>query len=306
MNNKYHSNGKLLITGEYLVLEGAFSFALPLKYGQSLEISDYQNDSLLHWTTIVQDRIYLSVTFDPLNAFRIIDSSAHMNPSFLQRVLLQASILKPGLSKALINKQAVAAIEFDINWGWGSSSSLIVNIAQFAELNPFDLHFAVSHGSGYDIACAMANKPILYKIANSKPEFWEIDFHKEFLESIYFIYLGNKKDSSAAIRHFKDNSKSIEIESAEISDITNQMIKTNNLDTFMRLMKQHEHLIGEIIEIEPIQKRYFNDFDGAIKSLGAWGGDFIMAASRLPSNYIHQYFRDKNYNVIFNYQNIVL
>jgi len=30
----FYSNGKLLITGEYLVLDGAKALALPTKYGQ--------------------------------------------------------------------------------------------------------------------------------------------------------------------------------------------------------------------------------------------------------------------------------
>ena len=32
----FYSNGKLLLTGEYAVLDGAKSLAIPVKYGQSL------------------------------------------------------------------------------------------------------------------------------------------------------------------------------------------------------------------------------------------------------------------------------
>ena len=35
----YYSNGKLLITGEYVVLDGATALAIPTKYGQSLCVS---------------------------------------------------------------------------------------------------------------------------------------------------------------------------------------------------------------------------------------------------------------------------
>ena len=37
---KFYSNGKLLMTGEYFVLNGALSLALPTVYGQYLEIND--------------------------------------------------------------------------------------------------------------------------------------------------------------------------------------------------------------------------------------------------------------------------
>jgi mevalonate kinase len=40
MKQTFYSNGKLLITGEYLVLDGAKAFALPTKFGQSLIIEE--------------------------------------------------------------------------------------------------------------------------------------------------------------------------------------------------------------------------------------------------------------------------
>ena len=36
----FHSNGKLLITGEYAVLDGALAFALPTRKGQTLEVTE--------------------------------------------------------------------------------------------------------------------------------------------------------------------------------------------------------------------------------------------------------------------------
>ena len=44
----YYSNGKLLLTGEYVVLDGALSLAIPTRYGQSLTIEPI-NDSKLIW-----------------------------------------------------------------------------------------------------------------------------------------------------------------------------------------------------------------------------------------------------------------
>ena len=34
----FYSNGKLLLTGEYLVLNGAVALAIPTKFGQTLTI----------------------------------------------------------------------------------------------------------------------------------------------------------------------------------------------------------------------------------------------------------------------------
>jgi mevalonate kinase len=46
MKQTFYSNGKLLITGEYLVLDGAKAFALPTKFGQSLIIEEGSNKAI--------------------------------------------------------------------------------------------------------------------------------------------------------------------------------------------------------------------------------------------------------------------
>jgi len=47
----------------------------------------------------------------------------------------------------------------------------------------------------------------------------------------------------------------------------------------------------------------FSDFSGSIKSLGAWGGDFVLVAhSENPT----AYFKEKGYEVIFSYHQMVL
>ena len=44
---KYYANGKLLLTGEYLVLDGALAIALPTKLGQSLTVESNQIQKLV-------------------------------------------------------------------------------------------------------------------------------------------------------------------------------------------------------------------------------------------------------------------
>ncbi len=55
--------------------------------------------------------------------------------------------------------------------------------------------------------------------------------------------------------------------------------------------------------MERIQDQLFPDFDGFVKSLGAWGGDFVMAGGEgdIPS-----YFRVKGYGTVLRYRDMVL
>jgi hypothetical protein len=56
--------------------------------------------------------------------------------------------------------------------------------------------------------------------------------------------------------------------------------------------------------LEPIGKR-FNDFKGAVKSLGAWGGDFFMALSQQPADFVEAYFREKGYQDVYLWEDFV-
>ncbi|PIZ07449.1 MAG: GHMP kinase, partial [Flavobacteriaceae bacterium CG_4_10_14_0_8_um_filter_34_31] len=47
MKTTFYGNGKLLLTSEYLVLDGAKALAIPTKYGQYLEVEKLSEKVLL-------------------------------------------------------------------------------------------------------------------------------------------------------------------------------------------------------------------------------------------------------------------
>ena len=60
----FYSNGKLLITGEYVVLDGAKSLAVPTKFGQDLQRKQI-NEPLLVWESYSHnDSCWFEATFD--------------------------------------------------------------------------------------------------------------------------------------------------------------------------------------------------------------------------------------------------
>src|SRR5690554_2108285 len=48
MTREFYSNGKLLIIGEYVVLDGALALAVPTKLGQSLKATPL-DEPVIHW-----------------------------------------------------------------------------------------------------------------------------------------------------------------------------------------------------------------------------------------------------------------
>ena len=82
------------------------------------------------------------------------------------------------------------------------------------------------------------------------------------------------------------------------------MPSCESLDEFGMLMQCHERIIARCIGQEPVQKR-FPDFEGVLKSLGAWGGDFILAVTEWSEKQVKEYFQKKGLEVIFKYNDLV-
>lgn len=75
------------------------------------------------------------------------------------------------------------------------------------------------------------------------------------------------------------------------------------MKTFAHSLKNTERLISNSLDIPTVQSHLFPDFPGEIKSLGAWGGDFILAASNED---VINYFKSKGYPTIIRYSDMIL
>ena len=62
---------------------------------------------------------------------------------------------------------------------------------------------------------------------------------------------------------------------SKLNTLTDKIAQTKKLNEFEILIEKHEFLIGELINKKPIKSSLFSDFNGGVKSLGAWGGDFF-------------------------------
>ena len=308
--NTYYSNGKLLITGEYLVLDGAKALALPTSFGQNLSIQEL-NESKLIWESYTNDNeLWLQVEFD-LPRLRIINASFDSSKDggydslaeHLQSILLEVKKLNPGF---LSNEQGFlvkSKLSFSRNWGLGSSSTLINNLAQWANVDAYQLQFNTFGGSAYDIACAQYNSPIIYQLKNEKPVAETISFDPLFKDQLYFVHLNKKQNSRKGIEQYKSFNGNVSAFVKEISMLSEAAVNCSGLSDFEKIIKEHEHIISSIIKQNPIQQESFADYFGQTKSLGAWGGDFILATG---NNKTPNYFATKGYTTVIPYQEMIL
>ncbi|HSV77453.1 MAG TPA: GYDIA family GHMP kinase [Bacteroidales bacterium] len=302
---EFFSNGKLMISGEYFVLHGGMSLAVPVQFGQSLKVeSNPDSPKALKWISREKGREWLQATFVG-KEFNCESSTGRHE--FLQTLFKAACKQNPTFAEKAMGKQVITNTGFPLSWGLGSSSTLISNLAAWAEVDPYRLLFATTNGSGYDIACARSQVPLLYKYhgKDRNPSVEPVDFEPPFAGNIWFVYSGGKQSSAQSIEQVSHAQFARE-KVAMISSLSFRMQSETSLELFMKHMRDHERLVAEVTGKTPVQKERFDDFPGTIKSLGAWGGDFIMAASHLDELLVKQYFLSKGCKVVLNFQEMVL
>tara|TARA_Y100000746_G_C15414447_1_gene411698 strand:+ start:283 stop:1179 length:897 start_codon:yes stop_codon:yes gene_type:complete len=295
-----YSSGKVLLTGEYVILNGALSLASPTKFGQHLKLEENQSN-LINWKSINYDgKIWFECTIKNENLEIKSTSSKRVSDTLIRIINLireyRPSFLKNQGSDISTN------LTFDKNWGLGSSSTLISNLATLSGVDPYIINNKIFKGSSYDIACANSISPIVYQLRGGQRIIDEVSFKPPFHEKIYFIYLNKKQSSISEIENY-NNKKVSESTINEISNITSMILQCNSIEAYDELIESHELIISKLISKPTIKETLFKDFNGSIKSLGAWGGDMIMATSHSHPN---RYFKEKGYSTIFKYEDLLV
>lgn len=303
MSKELYSNGKLLLTAEYAILDGAKGLALPTKFGQFLNLQRRDFD-VIEWISINdQHKPWFTATISRSN-LQLIKTSDEDIAHRLIQILSQARKLNPlFLDSEFDYNHIEARLTFPRNWGLGSSSTLIVNIAEWAKINPYHLLSATFGGSGYDIACAQHNTALLYEKSTLAPKVTTFNYQPPFAEHLFFVYLNQKKNSRDAIAAYRNlNFNKHELKS-KINEITTQIIDCKNLAAFEQLLNDHETILSNTLKTPTIKELLFSDYKNTIKSLGAWGGDFILATGKKAEM---AYFKQKGYDTILSYSEMIL
>lgn len=307
MNNQYYyGHGKLLLTGEYFVLDGAKSLALPTRMGQKMNVSySRSNNPKLFWKGVdVDNKVWFEATFE-LWHFNLVNNESE-EALILQKILRQARKQNIHFLRDDMDVHVETGLEFPLNWGLGSSSTLLYNIAQWAYISPFELQDKIFEGSGYDIACAQSMGPIIYSKNTNGPTWKSVSFSPLFKDKLYFVYLNKKKNSRDAISYYKslENDNKSEI-IKKINSITKRVHESIDLREFEDCLFEHENLLSQVLKITKIKDELFSDYWGAVKSLGAWGGDFVLVTSDKSEDQTRKYFSNKGFNTLLTYSEMI-
>ena len=293
----FSAAGKLMLFGEYLVINGAKSLAFPLKFGQTLEINPLPESKIL-WEATSPDGLWFNCELN--EKLEVVETNNDEATGLLARLLGECHRLRPELN--VYNHFKINA-NFDLNWGLGSSSTFVSLLCQWAKMDPYKMLEISFGGSGYDIACATAKKPIVFERTPHYHYAQEIDLSNNVTDKFLFVYLGQKQNSRDEIKRFGKRSHT-EADIEQMDAIVDKAVNSSTIEDFELLLNQSEDLLSPILGLEKLKDRIFADYKYSIKSLGAWGGDFFLATFR-DLDKAKDYFKTKGFTTMFTYKELV-
>jgi mevalonate kinase len=294
------SPGKLMLTSEYFAMDGALVLAVPTRLGQEFSFEEKQDGrSLIFWQAFHQGKPWLEAIIN-YQSWQVLETNIPASTEFIVKTLKNVQALSPVKFKHNLTYHLTTNLQFPADYGLGSSSTLMTNLAEWAAIDPFHLNKISLGGSGYDIAVAKEKSAVLYQ---SVPEikYEKVDFDPSFKNELIFIHLNQKQDSREGIAFYRSKKKS-QKHVDEFSDLTRNILLCNELENFSGLMLIHEQKISDFLEIPTVKSRFFADCPVFVKSLGAWGGDFVMSAK---FDGFKDYFWGKGFTTIFDYSDLV-
>ena len=291
---EFKSNGKLLITSEYLVMKGATALAIPAKLDQELTIKSTNTD-FIYWESFDKNNlIWYKEKFFLDKGSLIYHGKKNKISDLIIRLF--DYIHRFNDPKKSIGNEFIWKLNFDRNWGLGSSSTLINNLSKWAKVNPYKLLFSVFNGSGYDIACCDKSNPIIFQKKDDYLSFSNTTFNPNFLNNLFLVFLNKKQNTQKSVQNFLKNDAHYIEEINQINNIVNGIQNVKGLTAFESLIERHEKIIANILQIPTIQNEKFPKYNyGIIKSLGSWGGDFVLATGDERNM---DYFREKGFNTV--------
>lgn len=305
--NKFAASGKLLLFGEYMVLRGSKSLAIPVKYGQTLTVSNTSSPGVV-WESYEKGKMWFKVELDA--KFKLINTTNEQLVRDIQNLLWLIADANPTLE--IGGTYLRFDLDFERNYGWGTSSTLLSLLSQWSGVKGYYLLENSFGGSGYDIAVAKATTPVIYQASKSYAKIDKgslirtteaVELNKEVASKLLFVYTGKKQSSAAEVARF-DKIRTNRGHMLAMSEIVDKAVAAEQIETFESVMRESEAFLSELLGLSPVQEEVFSDYPYAVKSLGAWGGDFVMATFRDESE-ARQYFKSKGLEVVFNFNELI-
>ena len=267
-----------MLCGEYAVLCGALAIAFPTKFRQCMEVEYRPGTGWIHWQSYDFEGFqWLRCSFHPDD-----DCSQHPLKNVLQPIQAMLRCVRERNAGAMPSDKDVTfrvKASFRKEWGLGSSSALIANIARWSGVDPWELMQLSFPGSGYDVAVAFHGKALTYRLDGGARDIRFLEYIPSWLEDFRVVFTGKKVNSRDSVNENKSMFHKLEPHVAELDRIARGLLTADSSAEACELLQRYEEILSVTLEMEP-GARLFPGYSGTIKSLGAWGGDAILVEYR--------------------------
>lgn len=304
---QFNSNGKLLLTAEYFILNGAKALVLPVRFGQSLFVLDTDSnakENIIDWKAFYKKELWFEAKIKTPEIV-ILETSNLKIAQQLSDILNGIIQLNPTIFEKKNIPRFKTVLDFDPAWGLGSSSTLIANLAKWAKVDALKLFFNLFDGSGYDIVAAHQDEPFLFTRKKRIIDTKSVSLSAEITPYMYFVYTGKKQSSEKEIDEYQKRKVPGKIQLKKISNLTDDISTVEDLDVFEDMITEHEKILSNHLDRASVKLLRFSDYPGVIKSLGAWGGDFVLFVHRGEKKELTEYLKKKGLSTFFSYQELI-
>lgn len=296
-----YKHGKLLLTAEYAVLDGACALALPTVKGQKFTITQKDQANTVIWQALdCEGKLWFWAEIRTSD-WTVIKTNETGSARAIIQLLKAIHAQNPSMFPSGSGLKIKCQLEFPQDWGLGSSSTLIAAMAEWSKTDPYWLSKKTFGGSGYDLAAANMNGPFIYQLSENGPKIKTTPLNWPFKDQLYFIHRNKKQNSRESIAHYRNRSIN-ETWLNQINDLTQEFIQARDAQDFGQLIRAHESAIAGALNLIPVKQELFPDFKGEIKSLGGWGGDFMLALGPKSSP---DYFKAKGFPTVISFTDMV-
>ena len=110
--------------------------------------------------------------------------------------------------------------------------------------------------------------------------------------------MGRKHQAINTYKKIQKDSRILET----ITDLSKKTLVCYTLEDLERILNAHEKKIASLLGQATVKELVFPDYQKTIKSLGAWGGDFVLATG---STQDMAYFKAKGYTTIIAFDDMM-
>jgi len=261
-----------MLFGEYAVLAGAWSCALPVKFRQNFEVSVKTGMGRIQWQSFdFEGKEWMNCHFSLADEAETLASV--IRP--LHQMLRLIAANRPDLCSPDLDLHVRIKASFRKEWGLGSSSALIANLAHWSQTDPFALMDVSFPGSGYDVAAAFQDVPLLYRIDENKRTTAPLPAFPEFLSEYRVVFLVKKVNSRESVFETRERIPLLNEYLPKLNRYGMEALQSTTPATFNHCMLMYEEILADTLGLEPTGSQ-FADYQGLVKSLGAWGGDAVL------------------------------